>query len=125
MIAINRKILVVEDDAYLRFIYKKSIETKLGFEVKTAGTWREGKAFFLHQIFDLIILDLGLPDVSGIDVLKEIRELKSEQKVLVASAYGTKENILLLAKYKANGFIVKPFTMEMLISKIKNVLGVK
>jgi len=117
-------ILIVEDDVYLKFIYKKALSDSLDVNVKIAKTWREGKVFLLHQIFDLVILDIKLPDVNGIDALREIRQLKEEQKVIMASSYGSKENIMELARLKASGFLLKPFSMEMLIEKIKQVLEI-
>lgn len=91
------------------------------FEVKTCNDWKEGRVLFLLQVFDLVVLDINLPEISGIDALREIRQLREHQKVLIISAYGTRENILTMAQLKANGFLVKPFTSDHLMTKINQI----
>lgn len=119
------KVLFVDDDYYIRFIYTKIISETINLEVKTVGNWMEGRVHFLLQLFSLIILDINLPEISGIEALREIRLMRAEQKVLIISAYGTKANILAMANLKANGFIVKPFTSEMLLEKIQKILEIQ
>ncbi|MBP7461570.1 MAG: response regulator [Candidatus Delongbacteria bacterium] len=116
------KILFVDDDYYIRFIYTKVIAETTNLEVKTVGDWIEGRVHFLHQLFDLVILDINLPEITGIEALREIRQLRATQKVLIISAYGTRANIVAMASLKANGFVVKPFTTDALLDKINHVL---
>jgi len=118
-----KQILIVEDDHYLKFLYERTIREKFKYNVRTANTWRSGRIILFRQNFELVILDLMLPDCTGIKALEEIREKKPMQKVLIASAYCTKKNIMTLAQLKASGFIVKPFTMENLVSKISEILN--
>src|ERR1700758_179550 len=84
-------ILIIDDEAEIR----ESLETLLaleGYKVVTAATGREGLAQIGENTFEVVLLDLALPDKNGIDVLAEIRLLHSDQAVIMITAYGTVEN---------------------------------
>src|ERR1700758_2568555 len=81
------KILIIDDELAIR----ESLETLLSFEgydVTVAGTAREGMAQIGERSFDVVLLDLALPDKSGMDLLPEIRLVHPEQAVIMITAYG-------------------------------------
>src|ERR1700704_3842872 len=85
------RILIIDDEAEIR----ESLETLLQLEnytVVVAGTGRDGLTQIGQRHFDVVLLDLALPDKNGMDVLSEIRLQHSEQAVIMITAYGTVEN---------------------------------
>src|SRR5512143_3828408 len=80
-------VLIIDDEAEIR----ESLQTLLdleGYEVETAATGNEGLARAGDRPFDLVLLDLALPDKSGLQVLAELRELNQQLPVIVITAYG-------------------------------------
>ncbi|MGA2359003.1 MAG: response regulator, partial [Terriglobales bacterium] len=85
------RILIIDDEAEIR----ESLETLLqleGYTVVVAGSGGEGLAHIGQRSFDVVLLDLALPDKNGMDVLSEIRLLHPQQAVIMITAYGTVEN---------------------------------
>jgi DNA-binding NtrC family response regulator len=112
------KILIIDDELAIR----ESLETLLsleGYEVAVAGTAREGMAQIGERSFDVVLLDLALPDRSGMDVLSEIRALHPEQAVIMITAYGTVENAVSAMQSGATNFIQKPWDNEKLLADVR------
>src|SRR6202034_1719883 len=85
------RILIIDDEVEIR----ESLETLLqleGYTVASAATAREGLAQIGERSFDVILLDLALPDKNGMDVLAEIQVSNPQQPVIMITAYGTVEN---------------------------------
>lgn len=114
------KILLVEDEIKLSNILQKGLK-KQGFAVDIALDGEEA----LYQIelnsYDLVVLDLNLPKVSGLDVLKFIRET-SNTKVLILSANNSVEDKVLGLDLGANDYLQKPFDFSELSARIRNLL---
>lgn len=111
------RILVVEDEYSLLDI----IATKLKEEkyiVDTALNGREGLDLALSNIYDLVILDIMLPFVNGIDILKEMKDNKINSKVIMLTAKSTLEDKLIGFNNGANDYITKPFHIEELIARV-------
>src|SRR5260370_1930955 len=112
------RILIIDDEAEIR----ESLETLLqleGYTVVVAGTGREGLAQIGQRAFDVVLLDLALPDKNGIDVLSEIRLLQAQQAVIMITAYGTVENAVRAMQSGATNFIQKPWDNEKLLSDVR------
>src|SRR5713101_3896963 len=111
-------ILIVDDEAEIR----ESLETLLEIEGYTAGSaasGREGLAQIAERPFDVILLDLALPDKNGMDVLTEIRLLNPTQAVIMITAYGTVENAVRAMQSGATNFIQKPWDNEKLLADVR------
>src|SRR5258707_925674 len=112
------RILIIDDEAEIR----ESLETLLqleGYTVVVAGTGREGLAQIGQRAFDVVLLDLALPDKNGIDVLSEIRLLQAQQGVIMITAYGTVENAVRAMQSGATNFIQKPWDNEKLLADVR------
>src|SRR6266849_3790911 len=112
------RILIIDDEAEIR----ESLETLLqleGYTVVVAGTGREGLAQIGQRAFDVVMLDLALPDKNGIDVLSEIRLLQAQQAVIMITAYGTVENAVRAMQSGATNFIQKPWDNEKLLADVR------
>ena len=104
----NKRILVVEDESKVATFIKKGLQTQ-SFEAEIASDGREAKRLFSQGNFDLVILDLGLPDISGLDVCTHIRNHNVHVPVLMLTAMGTMADKLTGFEVGTDDYMVKPF----------------
>ncbi|MCF8324270.1 MAG: response regulator transcription factor [Leadbetterella sp.] len=116
-----KKILLVEDEAHVVSFIKKGLFEE-GFVVSVAFDGKSGLNLALENNFDLIILDIMLPEVNGYDVCKEIRKKDLSVPIIFLSALGTSENIVMGLEYRADDYVVKPFKFIELLARIRNLL---
>ncbi|HEX4518936.1 MAG TPA: response regulator transcription factor [Gaiellaceae bacterium] len=116
-----RRILVVEDDEATRYAVSRTLEAE-GFSVETAADGEEGLAAVrLDHGFDLVILDWGLPRLSGIDVCRVVRA-ESPVPIIMLSAKETEVDRVLGLEMGADDYLVKPFSTKELVSRIRAVI---
>lgn len=115
------KILVVDDDVRIRELLQK-ILTKNGFITSIAGNVDEARKQLKKEKFDLLVLDLMLPEESGFDFLKEIREKQNLIPVIMLTAMGDIDNKTQCFEGGCNDYLVKPFEPKELILRINNLL---
>jgi DNA-binding NtrC family response regulator len=111
-------VLIIDDEAAIR----ESLETLLGLEgyaVEVAATGREGLELLAERQFDLVLLDLALPDRNGMDVLGSIRAHDPQLSVIMITAYGTVENAVRAIQSGASNFIQKPWDNEKLLADVR------
>src|SRR5713226_6336741 len=116
------RVLVIDDEAEIR----ESLETLLqleGYAVASAATGNEGTALLGERTFDIVLLDLALPDKNGMDVLAEIRMLNPQQPVIMITAYGTVENAVRAMQSGAANFVQKPWDNEKLLADVRAAVG--
>jgi len=114
-------ILLVEDEVHVVSFIKKGL-TEEGFEVSVAFDGKMGLDIFHSNEFDLVILDIMMPEMNGLEVIKEIRKANETIPVLFLSALGTSENIVLGLGLGADDYLVKPFKFIELLARIKSLL---
>ncbi|NLZ49525.1 MAG: response regulator transcription factor [Clostridiales bacterium] len=114
------KILLVEDDEALALGIEFSLKDE-GYELFRAGTLEEGKRCFEEQVLDLILLDINLPDGSGYDLCKYIRE-KSQVPIIFLTALDEEVNIVLGLEIGGDDYITKPFRVRELLARVKAIL---
>lgn len=118
--ALTQKILVIEDEKPLSKILKYNFE-KEGYEVLCAFDGQEGLEMFQSRRPNLIILDLMIPKISGMDLLKEIR-LKSKTPVLILTAKKDEFDRVLGLEMGADDYVTKPFSVRELCARVKSIL---
>ncbi len=111
------RLLLVEDDLAVRRLVTGRIETE-GVEVTAATTVAAATAALHHGSFDVAILDLTLPDGSGLDVLRALRELGAETHVTILSGAGTELDRVRALDLGADDYIVKPFFVRELVARV-------
>ncbi|RXR24246.1 response regulator transcription factor [Flavobacterium stagni] len=116
-----KKILLVEDEVHVVSFIKKGLSEE-GFEVSVAFDGNSGLQLALTNTFDLIILDIMLPELNGLEVCKAIRKENTQIPILFLTALGTSENIVLGLENGADDYLVKPFKFIELVARIKNLL---
>ena len=114
------KILVIEDEPGIVDNISYALTTE-GFECQAASTGKEGLDNLGESSFDLIVLDIGLPDISGIEVCKEIRK-KSQIPILFLTARSEEIDKVLGLEMGADDYMVKPFSPRELVARIRAIL---
>lgn len=115
------KLLLVEDERTLSNILKKGLK-KCGYAVDTAVDGQEAIALYDTNAYDLVVLDLNLPYIDGIEVLKYIRHQDLETKVLILSARSDIGDRITGLDTGANDYLVKPFDFQELEARIRSLL---
>ena len=105
----SRRVLVIEDEEKLRRVVQLQLQTS-GYEVELAGTAEEGLA--LAERADLVLTDLRLPGMSGLDFLEKMHALRPGLPVVMMTAFGSVETAVDAMKKGAADFLVKPFSLE-------------
>lgn len=114
------KILIVEDETNIRSFIKANLETS-DYQVICAETSELGMLLYASHHPDLIILDLGLPDIDGLHLIREIRETDAIP-ILVLSARSNEQDKVEALDLGANDYITKPFGTDELLARIRAAL---
>ncbi len=117
---IKQKILIIDDEVQIRRFLRASLSSG-DIEILEASTGREGISMTATHNPDVVLLDLGLPDISGIEVLKNIREW-SEVPLIILSARGEESDKILALDSGADDYLTKPFSVGELQARIRVVL---
>jgi DNA-binding NtrC family response regulator len=117
-------ILLIDDDKNLCRVIAHQLQ-KNGHEVSTAYGGTEGLALFRKHLFDVVMTDIQMPDISGIEVLQQIRQEDRRVVVILITAYGTVENALEACRMGADDYITKPFSQEQLLFVIEKAARFK
>ena len=113
-------ILVIDDEVQIRRLLEITLSSN-GFKISEAATGKEGLISAATQHPSLIILDLGLPDSDGIEILKKIREWY-HKPIIVLSVKNSEDDIIKALDNGANDFITKPFRTMELLARIRVAL---
>lgn len=114
-------ILLIEDDKAILNLYKISLKQE-GYDVFVAKTAQEGINFVVKNLVDLIILDLGLPDMDGKHVVETIRSFNENLPIIVVSARGDEDEKVKCFDAGVNDYVQKPFSSAELMARIRSCL---
>lgn len=114
-------ILLVEDDLRVSELIKRGLDEQ-GFNTAQANDGLTGKKLILTQEFNLLITDIILPEINGLELCKEVRNLKPELPILMLTALGTTDDKIEGFDAGADDYLVKPFEMRELVARIKAIL---
>jgi DNA-binding NtrC family response regulator len=115
-------VLIIDDEAAIRESLQTLLELE-GYEVECAADAEAGLARIAERAFDLILLDLALPDRNGLEVLSELRGQDLPVPVIMITAYGTVENAVKAMQAGAANFVQKPWDNEKLLADVRTVIG--
>lgn len=116
-----KKILLIEDESSVVSFVLKGL-TEQGYEVSVALDGAQGLSMALDGTHDLIILDIMLPEKNGLEVCKRVRQLGRTTPILMLTALGTAENIVVGLDSGADDYLVKPFKFIELLARIRTLL---
>jgi two-component system, OmpR family, KDP operon response regulator KdpE len=117
---VSLRVLVVEDDREIRSMIQSSLAVE-GFEVQTAVSVSEATALLHNSPPDVVLLDLGLPDGDGIDLVREVRKRQSLPILVISARHQEAEKIRLLDA-GADDYLTKPFSVAELLARIRVAL---
>lgn len=112
------KILIVDDEAPVREMLKRGLVQMGGFSVEVAQDGPEAIEKVEKDVFDLVLTDLKMPEIDGIDLLKMIKGMRPEVMVILMTAYGSIETAVEAMKMGANDYITKPIDLNELLIHI-------
>ncbi len=115
-----KKILVIEDEANVISLLKRGLEEE-GYEISVAMDGASGLEMATQHAFDLIVLDIMLPNMNGIDVCKTIRSRNNDTPILLLTALGSTENIVSGLDSGADDYLVKPFKFAELLARMRTL----
>ncbi|MFZ6007074.1 response regulator [Dissulfurispira sp.] len=116
------RILVIDDEEIVQVSCKRTLVPE-GYAVDAAASGKEGLELFEKSKYDLVLIDLKMPGMDGIEVLVNIKRQRPEQNVMIMTGYDTVEHIVESISSGAAHYLEKPFTPDTLIERIKEVLG--
>ena len=117
------KILIVDDAAFMRMMIK-DILTKNGYEIAAeAENGQKAIEKYSEARPDLVLMDITMPEMDGIQALKKIKEIDAGANVIMCSAMGQQAMVIEAIQSGAKDFIVKPFQAERVLEAVKKVVG--
>jgi CheY-like chemotaxis protein len=117
-----KKILVADDDANIRLIFQTMLR-RSGYEVVTASSGIQALELVLGEEPDLVILDIKMPDIHGLEVLSLIREAENDVPVIICSAFeGMKDDFVIKSSHVYD-YLVKPIDLKVLNAVVKKALA--
>jgi len=118
---LNKPILIVDDEKNIRLTLSQALET-LGAEIETASNGEEALAKLKEKEFALILLDIRMPGMDGMEVLHRVREIRPDIRIIMITAYGTIESAVEAIKLGAVDFLQKPFDPEEIRELVSRVM---
>ncbi len=119
----DKKILIVDDAAFMRSYIKKILGQNGWDNVIEASDGEAARLKYISERPDLVLMDITMPNKSGIDSLREIRDFDPDAKVIMCSAMGQELMVADAIRLGALEFIVKPFKPERLIETVRRALS--
>lgn len=118
----KKRILITDDEKNIRTTLNCCLITE-GFEIEMAASGEEALNMILNQgkNYDLILLDIKMSDIDGMEVLRKLREAGNKTNIIMMTAYGTIKEAVEAMKLNAIDFISKPFTPEQIRMLVKKV----
>jgi len=117
-------VIIIEDKTSFGEMLKNSLEDT-GITIQWVRSGREALQLFKKEKFEIGLIDLRLPDIDGIDLLKELKKIDTDTKFVIMTAFGTIERVVEAMKLGAYDFLTKPFDIEQLIGLLNRILEEK
>jgi DNA-binding response OmpR family regulator len=117
----GHRILVVEDDENLRVALADNLQAE-GFEVALASNGAEARLAALGGAFDLVVLDLMLPDTDGYRLCRELRDAQLDSRILMLTARSLDEDVVRGFDAGADDYVTKPYRLALLLARIRALL---
>lgn len=116
------KILLIDDDE-VQLQMQRMMLSSQGYTVYSTADGPQGITLYRAHRPDLVLLDIGLPTVSGIEVLKQIRQIDQKAKIIVITGYASVESAVLAIREGAWDYVRKPYDINLLLKKVESALA--
>lgn len=117
------KIMVVDDAAFMRMMVKNALASGGYTDVVEATDGQDAVKKYGDQKPDLVLMDITMPNMDGLEALKEIKKIDKNSQVVMCSAMGQESMVIEAIKSGAKDFIVKPFKPERILKTVTGLLG--
>jgi two-component system, NtrC family, response regulator AtoC len=121
-IELEDKILIVDDEEEICSVLARSL-TKAGYSPITANNGREALNLFYKENFSLIISDIKMPDMNGLELLKNVRAVNPNIMVIMMTAFPEIDRVVEAMRLGACDFILKPFDLDQVVLSVKKASG--
>jgi len=118
------EVLIIDDEPLMRISISDALKAE-GYNVASAATGSDGLKAIKDASYDVVITDLRLPEVDGVQILKACRQISPNTKVLMITAYGSVDTAVEAMKIGAYDYITKPFSMDELILTVKRLIELR
>ena len=118
---VKTRVLVVDDEESVRFFLAKGLR-KAGYEIEAVASGRLAIDRLARASFDVVLTDIVMPDVSGLDVLKAVHEMDKDAVVILMTAHGSVENAIDALRLGAFDYLTKPFELKELLVRVERGL---
>ena len=118
------RIMVIDDEPLMRITVQDALVAD-GYKVSAAETGEKGVTLLRENPADILITDLKLPDMDGIQILKEVKTMNPDTQVIMITAYGSIDSAVTAMKLGASDYLTKPFAMDELLLIIKRLLRMR
>ena len=118
------RVLIIDDEPLMRMSISDALKDD-GYEVREAGLGKEGITLFRDNSFDVVITDLRLPDLNGLEVLKACKRYSPETMVILITAHGSVDTAVEAMKFGAYDYVTKPFSMDELLLMVKRLMKMR
>jgi two-component system chemotaxis response regulator CheY len=117
------RVLIVDDAMFMRMTIKQMLEAHGHSIAGEAGDGIEAVKKFIECKPDVVLLDITMPEMNGVEALKRIKELDPDARVIICSAMGQQAMVAQAIQYGAKDFIVKPFEEDRLIAAVDKIMS--
>ena len=119
----NKKIMLVDDAAFMRMMIKDTLSKNGYTNIVEANNGQVAVTNFPVEKPDLVIMDITMPVMDGLEALKEIKQIDPAANVIMCSAMGQEAMVVDALKQGAKDFIVKPFKADRIMKTVSSILG--
>lgn len=120
----KKRILLVEDEAAIQKVVKMNLEME-GHEVEVSDNGLKALKLAKSQYFDMIVLDIMLPEVNGLEICEQVRLINKDIAIIIVSAKGSSDDRIHGLKLGADDYLSKPFNLEELLLRVDKLLQLK
>jgi len=120
----KKRILIIEDDEEMRFLLKEFLNEE-GFETDSVDNGSEAYRKLVRQLFDLVITDIRMPGLTGLDILPGVRKLQPEASIIVITAFGSEEVHRKVFERGATAYLEKPVHLDNLRELVQKLVSPK
>lgn len=117
-----KKILIVDDDPNIRLLFAEILKMD-GFEIATASTGTKALQSVLEDHFNLLILDIKMPGIHGLEILRRLREKGRNLPIIICSAFEGMKDDFSIKSYGISDYLVKPVDLKLLSASVKKALA--
>jgi CheY-like chemotaxis protein len=118
----KKRVLVVDDEEGIRLLFKEELEDE-GYEVEIAASGEEAIERLENNSIDLVLLDIKMPGMDGIEVLRKVKERWKNLPVVLCTAYSHYKNDF--STWASDAYVLKSFDLRELINTVKSILEMK